>query len=145
MSDLLYIGQWQGFFSYGPEYGEIVHGQEVEFRLFIEEYNEGQFSGKVIDWEGIGANGEISEVKGFIDEDHISFTKIYPKYYILDEWGNESIEQDASGLSVTYEGKFDMQNKCFTGSWEITYSGEQVGEFLIEEITTGTWRMKHED
>jgi hypothetical protein len=54
MSELLYIGQWQGFFSYGPEYGEIVHGQEVEFRLFIEEYNEGQFSGKVIDWEGIG-------------------------------------------------------------------------------------------
>jgi hypothetical protein len=55
-------------------------------------------------------------VKGFIDEDHISFTNIYPKYYILDESGDESIEQDASGLSVTYEGKFDMQNKCFTGS-----------------------------
>lgn len=145
MSDLLYIGQWQGFFSYGPEYGDIIQGQEVEFRLFIEEYSDGQFTGRVIDWEGIGANGEVAEVKGFIRSDYISFTKKYPEFYVLDEWGNESIEQDMPGHSVVYEGRYDFQNKCFMGSWEITMSGELIGEFLIEEITTGKWRMKREE
>ena len=145
MSDLLYIGQWQGYFSYGAEYGEIIHGQEVEFRLFIEEYSDGQFSGRVIDWDGLGANGETSYVKGFISADFINFVKQYPKNYVLDEWGNESVGEDRLVQSVTYEGKFDHRNKSFAGSWEITLSGEQVGEFLIEEVTTGEWRMKRED
>jgi len=66
MDDLLNIGQWQGFFKYGPEYGNLINGKEAEFRLFIEDYTNGQFSGRVIDWEGFGVEGKTAFGKGFI-------------------------------------------------------------------------------
>ena len=50
MDNLLCIGQWQGFYSYGPEYEEYVESKEAEFRLFIEEITKDEFSGRVIDW-----------------------------------------------------------------------------------------------
>ena len=119
MDNLLYIGQWQGFFKYGPEYGTIVEGQEAEFRLFIEEYKDGEFSGRVIDWEGFGANGEVSIVKGFVNGEMIGFTKQYDQSFIIDECGNSSIEQGIPGHKVIYEGRFDKKENHFFGQWEI--------------------------
>jgi len=144
MNDLLYIGQWQGFYTYGPEYGEIVAGKEAEFRLFIEEYGDNQFSGKCIDWEGIGADGEFSKVTGFIKGDFISFTKEYPHYYVMDEWGNSSIEPDLAGHTVVYEGRFEPHLNSFVGTWEINIAIDHIGELTIEEVLTGTWRMKRQ-
>jgi hypothetical protein len=85
MNNLLCIGQWQGFYSYGPEYGEYIEGKETEFRLFIEEITKDEFSGRVIDWDGFGADGQISEVKGFISGQVISFIKKYPNCQLMDE------------------------------------------------------------
>ncbi|MBK9531876.1 MAG: hypothetical protein IPO42_08770 [Chitinophagaceae bacterium] len=53
-------------FQYGPEYGEFIEGKEAEFRLFIEKYNNGQFSGRTIDWEGIGAEGKPLKLKDLL-------------------------------------------------------------------------------
>jgi len=30
------LGQWLGYFEYGPEYGEELAGERVEFRLFAD-------------------------------------------------------------------------------------------------------------
>jgi len=145
MEHILYIGQWQGFFQYGPEYGEFIEGKEAEFRLFIEKYNHGQFSGRTIDWEGIGAEGETAKIEGFIDGNFISFRKVYPHLLILDPWGNSSTHSDAPGHTVVYEGNYDPQAKCFFGTWQISFEPEQAGEFLVEELNNGTWRMTHND
>jgi hypothetical protein len=142
VKDLLHIGQWQGFFVYGPEYGNLLEGKEAEFRFFIEEYNQGKFSGKVIDWEGIGADGEVSAMEGFIEHNTIRFTKQYAQLMVIDEWGNTTDAPGLPGHQVSYEGNFDVAAECFYGSWEISISMEQVGEFSVEEIARGTWRMK---
>lgn len=141
MNTLLYIGQWQGFFQYGPEYGEIVGGKEAEFRLFIEEFKEGQFSGRIIDWEGFGVNGETADVKGFISEEFISFTKQYSQFFIIDELGKSEVLKDLPGHKVVYEGRFDKKSNSFVGSWEIAVVMEDVAEYTFNEISTGTWRM----
>lgn len=145
MDDLLNIGQWQGFFKYGPEYGNLINGKEAEFRLFVEEYNNGQFSGRAIDWEGFGVEGETAIVKGFIKESFISFTKTYPQKYDIDFWGNTSVDPELPGHTVIYEGYFDATTNTFTGTWEISVEQEQVGDFLIEEFISGTWRLKRQD
>ena len=141
MEELLYIGQWQGFFEYGPEYGDFVQGHQAEFRLFIEAYQDGQFSGRIIDWEGLGANGEVADVKGFIDEDLISFTKQYPQMHTIDKWGNSGVEQDVPGHKVVYEGRFEKTTKSFVGTWEINTEVEHTPESTLEYVMTGTWRM----
>ncbi|WP_153796621.1 hypothetical protein [Foetidibacter luteolus] len=141
MDNLLYIGQWQGFFKYGPEYGTIVEGQEAEFRLFIEEYKDGQFSGRIIDWEGIGTNGEVSVMKGFIHGNIVSFTKQYHQSIIIDEWGNSSSEEGVPGHTVIYEGHFDKKTNHFVGKWEIVKDLAHAPDLTIEEVYTGTWRM----
>lgn len=145
MNDLLSIGQWQGFFKYGPEYGTIIEGNEAEFRLFIEEYNDGKFSGRIIDWDGLGADGEVSEMQGFIDGDLISFKKQYFRSFIIDEFGNTSVEEDVPGHTVIYEGRFDKKTNNFLGKWEIVRELSHTPYLTLEEVLSGTWRMCRHD
>lgn len=141
MNDILHIGQWQGFFRYGPEYGELLEGQEAEFRLFVEECGEGQFAGRIIDWEGVGANGEVATVHGFITKDLISFTKKYSAFHGFDEDGDVVSIEDVEGHCVEYEGRFDAPANSFSGTWEIRTEIGMVGDKIIEEVATGSWRM----
>lgn len=145
MDNFLEVGQWQGFFQYGSEYGTIVEGQEAEFRLFVEEYHNGQFKGRVIDWEGFGVDGEVSVLHGFVDADIISFTKQYDKMFVIDEWGNSSIDENCPGHRVIYEGRFDKKSKQFVGRWEIIDEVAHTPELTVEHVVTGTWRMHKDD
>lgn len=141
MQDILYIGQWQGFFRYGAEYGKTIGGQEAEFRLFIEEYCDGHFSGRIIDWEGIGANGEVSTVNGLLNNDLISFTKQYSTAFGLDNMGNSITIEGVPGHSVMYEGRFDSKLKSFSGTWKIQLSIRSINKSVVNNVATGTWRM----
>ena len=144
MSDNLSIGQWQGFFCYGPEYGSL-EGSEAEFRFFVEEFHSGQFAGRIIDWEGIGANGEVAIVKGFLKEDFISFTKQYDKCNVLDEEGNAVLLPDQPGHQVKYEGRFNPLTNAFEGTWEITITVDHTTDKTTGYVSTGTWRMYKQD
>jgi hypothetical protein len=145
VSDRLHKGQWQGFFCYGPEYPQFVEGKEAEFRLFVEDFHEGKFRGRVIDWEGFGVDGEVADVVGLVENDIISFTKTYNQLLIIDEWGRSRTVPDEPGHVVTYEGSFDIDTGSYVGIWEISYDLGGDDEFSIEHICTGTWRMKLKD
>lgn len=138
---ILSIGQWQGFFRYGPEYG-FLEGQEAEFRLFIEEFNNGQFTGRIIDWEGLGADGQVSQVKGFINKGFISFVKQYACLHAFDDYGNNLEAPDIPGHKVVYEGRFDEKLNVFTGKWEISIEVEHTSGWTLEEVSSGTWHMQ---
>lgn len=103
-------GQWQVFFKYGPEYGPIIENKEAEFRLFVEVFQDEQFRGRTIDWNGFGAEGEVALVRGFIDGDLISFTKEYKHRLYFDEWGNSVADDNEKGLTVVYEGRFNKES-----------------------------------
>jgi hypothetical protein len=143
--ELLHVGQWQGFYKYGSTYSPEVEGHEVEFRLFIEEYHEGIFSGRIIDWSGLGADGEISVVEGFTENGFISFTKTYAEKYSIDEWGRGSIEEGEGGYTVTYQGRFNHHEGLFEEAWELTMLEEHKPESTEEWLMTGTWIMRAND
>ncbi len=134
-------GQWIGHFTYGPSYGEELNGEKVQFRLFINECSNREFWGKSIDLEGIGANYEVAEIKGFLKEDFISFTKLYPHYYQIDEGGNTSTELNSRHPEIHYEGFYDSHLKKITGKWEMSFDLEQVGEDWLEDVCSGTWEI----
>ena len=139
----LSIGQWQIFFTYGPEYGEFIEGEEVEFRLFIESIIDGTFKGRSIDWAGIGAGGEKALVQGFIENYFIKFTKQYDQNLIMDYDGSVSIDDSLAPTQVVYEGRYDKERNVFSGTWEIIVQEGSFGGILGQQISSGYWYMKN--
>lgn len=142
MSISLSIGQWQGFYQYGEGYGEYLVGKEAEFRMFIEEYADGVFKGRVIDWAGIAANGQVSILNGFIENNFISMTKEYPEPFVVDKWGNEVKGVKQKGHTVEYEGFYEESTNRFVGSWGIVSMVEGSVDIADSYTVTGTWYLE---
>jgi hypothetical protein len=139
-------GQWVGQYTYGPEFGDEMYGQNVQFRLFLKDAGNGQFTGTSVDIEGFGANMDKATVNGFIDGNFISFTKEYPKNFIIDEDGHTHEDQANSHPRLSYSGSLDKSLNAYRGTWELwvneVLDGER-GSFV--DIFTGTWEMKKDD
>lgn len=91
---ILLAGQWFGYFSYGPEYGDQLEGERVIFSLLIEQVFNNKFKGKCVELEGIGASTEVSFIEGYIENKFISFRKEYSNYFTIDEFGKEGKHED---------------------------------------------------
>lgn len=137
-------GQWFGYFSYGPEYGPELEGHKVTFSLLIEELGDGQFKGKCIELEGIGASQEVSLINGFAEDGRISFTKEYTTYMTIDEDGVEGIHKDRVPPRISYIGSFQKQSGSFHGTWEIWANEVLYGDGSFVEISTGRWEISRE-
>jgi hypothetical protein len=89
-------GAWKGFYVYGPEYGEELHNEKVQFIIHLN-YNEGTFEGTSIDIDGVGSNFEKATIKGFIENGFISFIKQYPFSMMFEEFctGTWQMEKDS--------------------------------------------------
>ena len=124
------IGQWAGHFEYGAGYGHIA-GEKVEFRLYIDLFIDGQFSGTSADLEGIGSNFEIAKIKGFVGNDFVSFTKEYPHFHGFDDDGNIYADVSKQHPIIFYEGYYHSDAKRFVGIWEM--------ETLVEETEGEQW------
>lgn len=134
-------GQWTGFFVYGPEYGEKMHGEKVQFRLFLQETDDGQFEGKGVDIEGIGANFDEAVIKGFMEGTFISFTKEYEEYFFIED-GNKILDADLSPFPrLSYTGEYNERSKTFSGQWEIWTNERSFDTGTLVDIGTGFWEM----
>ncbi len=138
-------GQWVGHFAYGKEYGKGIAGERVQFRLFVDYFQDGQFIGRSVDLEGIGANYKIAQVNGYINENFISFTKQYPHLYGLDEAGNTIENKGKPHPIVSYSGEYNTNTKTFSGQWELRREIAPVGEYWLEDISTGTWEIRRDN
>ncbi len=98
-----------------------LNGNEIPFRFRMDvELNEKlSFTGKVWEDEFSGLSGKELTVKGYIDEDHISFVKQYPCAYEIDENGEVLIDESRKGHHVIYDGYWDEVNGCWLGEWEV--------------------------
>jgi len=134
-------GQWVGYFSYGPEYGEELYGEKVAFRLFLDDLGNGEFTGKCIDSESKDSNPETSIVKGFVVEDFINFIKKYPSHFFIDEQGNNIIDEEKPGHLLTYTGLYDKKEKSFKGEWEIWTNDKHFTDGSFD-VLTGIWAME---
>ena len=140
-----FTGQWTGHFAYGPDYGEQLVGERVQFRLFVDGFKDGQFTGRSVDLEGIGANYEIALVNGYIEDNFISFTKQYPHFYWLDEFGNTVDDKNKQHPIVAYSGEYNSEIKSFAGQWEMRMEVQPVGQYWLADICTGTWEIRRDD
>ncbi|RYZ31093.1 MAG: hypothetical protein EOO10_00355 [Chitinophagaceae bacterium] len=137
-------GQWLGEFIYGSEFGDELHGEKVSFRLFLRDKGNYEFEGTSVDIEGIHANFDEAIIKGFMDDHHISFTKEYSTYYVIDEEGNSTIDK-GQAPRLSYSGEFNYNLKKFSGDWELIANEKLFGDGSFVDIFTGTWEMMKDD
>jgi len=139
------LGQWLGYYEYGPDYGERFEGQQVQFRIFVDAQQNGQFQGRCIDFDGFGANLLVAQIIGFVDGNVISFTKHYPSHFSTDDDGNCTIDESRPHSVINYQGIYDRTRNIIYGDWDIRTEVEYF--FLMKRtyVVKGSWEMKNDD
>ncbi|MFI5140804.1 MAG: hypothetical protein ACHQII_00485 [Bacteroidia bacterium] len=139
-TDINITGQWTFVIVYGPEYGE-QENQELYFDAeFIQDKD--LFTGTGRDTGGSGASPDIATIKGFLEDDEISFIKQYTTNHYIDEEGKITIDKNVPGPEINYYGSFNKLNGMFEGHWEMLMGSQKYGEGWFDDMATGTWAMK---
>lgn len=96
---------WKGAYCYKEEFDDSdCHGFDLRVTV-----DDDEFYGTAPDQEFTSLTGDVATVEGFIEGDHISFTKKYPYLYILEDDGTfVSISRNPGTKSSTPE--ISMQN-----------------------------------
>jgi hypothetical protein len=106
------------------------------FRMEVEIDEKHSFNGTVWEDEFSGITGKHLSVKGFIDEDHISFVKQYPCLYEYDADGKIIIDESQLGHEVIYDGYWNEEYGNWSGEWEVECETEV---FQFDKIKTSVF------
>ncbi|MDG5493014.1 hypothetical protein [Psychroserpens sp. SPM9] len=131
---------WKGFFTYLEAYDTSQQYQKVEFTLEIT-LSENSFIGISYDLESKDAFNKPATVKGFIEDDKISFVMKYPCYYYKDEKGNIILDPSSEHPDIHYLGFLDENKKYVNGNWEMTVYEEKYADGYLEDIINGEFEM----
>ena len=131
-------GNWQGFYEYGSGYNLPYFGQRVHIKVSITDMN-GSFTGEIEEDVSVFSTKLGSTVKGFVEEDFISFVKKYSKKPIIVEHST-TIKYEEGSLEIEHEGFVDEQNNSIYGNWFIIETiADEFGTF--ENTTQGIWLL----
>lgn len=135
---------WKGFFTYLHGYEIIDTYIKVAFQMDLT-FNDNSFTGTSTDSESENIFIEPILVKGFIENDIISFVINYPHHYYKDEDGNIKLDKDSQHPNIEYLGYYDEHEKKYSGTWEMIISIEKISEDdLIEEVVNGEFEIYRE-
>lgn len=131
---------WNGKFSHDEaDYGIL---DDVEFELHVN-LDQGSFSGTATDPEFSELCKLPIHVNGFVDGDHISFVKVYPFWYGLDENDVLYLDETKKEHRVEYDGYYDPNVNQWTGHWEILIDETKVEFEVYEQVYLGgSWEME---
>lgn len=121
--------------TYSGKYFEIdIHGNEIPFPFKMDVILDKRlnFTGTVWAEEFSGLSGKQLSVRGFINDEHISFVKKYPFVYEYDEEGKPFIDESRNGHEVIYDGYWNEPSQKWVGEWEV--EGETQTKFFTNEI-----------
>lgn len=135
---------WKGFFSYLQGYEILDSYIKVPFKMNLT-FNGNSFVGTTIDSESENIFTEPIKVKGFIENDKISFIVNYPYFYFKDENGQILVDKNLKHPNIEYLGFYDEMEKKFSGTWEMIIYEEKITENeYIEEVASGEFEIYRE-
>lgn len=133
--------QWKGYFTYLEGYEAIEQYKQVEFTIKIT-LTENSFVGTSTDSESKHAFNQPAIIKGFIDDEKMSFVLKYPCSYFKDDFGNIILDKSSQHPDIHYLGYFDNDKKAVSGNWEMTIYEEKYGDDYLQEILNGAFEMR---
>ena len=123
---------WKRFFSYLEGYDTSDQYKEVEFTMEIT-LMENSFVGISTNSESKNAFNQPATVKGFIEDDKISFIMKYPCAYFKDENRKIVLNRSSDHPDIHYLGFLD-DNKT-SANWEMTVYEEKYLDDYLEEVS----------
>ncbi len=133
-------GKWRGYYEYGLGYTLPFFGQRVDMEVEFKGNND-SFTGKVSEVETEFSVKLPGEIKGYIENDFISFTKTYPKTPRIIEVFNYGMNYEAGEAEIVHDGFFDDTNYAMYGGWEIIDRSMEAGEYY-QNNGQGIWMLK---
>lgn len=133
---------WTGEYTYVEGYPEELKGKSVVFKLIISN-TEGEIIGTCTDDEADKVFTEPATIKGFIDNNIISFIKKYPYHWETDEDGNSIVFENTPSVEIHYYGNF--QNGRFSGDWDMSMDVMTEDEKWMPFTCEGTWSMEKDN
>ena len=137
MSNINLNGLWTFVIVYGPEYEEMENKELIFEAEFTQDGD--TFTATGMDKDGVGMSPDLARMKGFIDENMISFVKQYEFSHYASGDGKTIVDNNNPGHEINYYGTYDATTNSFSGDWDITTRPIGVG---YDVTATGTWSMK---
>ncbi|WP_298539514.1 hypothetical protein [uncultured Aquimarina sp.] len=136
--------KWKGQFTYQDGYSDIDQYREVIFEMEIKVDND-SFVGISKDSESKELFDKPASVKGFFDNDMISFVLKYPYSYYRDDDGTLVVEKGYEHPDIQYIGFYDEDLKEYKGNWEIVVDQETYGTDNLLEVVNGGFQLRRID
>ena len=120
-------GKWIGYYEYGEGYQLPFFGERIKIEVNFLEDNDGNIEGSIIEESSELSIPSDSTLKGFVDQNLISFIRTYP---VKPKINNQSstIEIENGILEVTYAGIVDQENNAIYGNWSISQNSLHKNE-----------------
>ncbi|MCW3467007.1 hypothetical protein [Chitinophaga nivalis] len=135
-------GEWQGYYIYDPAFGEKLSAEKVLFKLSLTDTGDDHFEGVCHDVNSPVSQNNTATIKGFVEDDFISFTKAYRQFFLITD-DNQVVPHTALKTpELSYYGHYDPINEVFSGDWELIGRLHAHPDGDYAEITTGTWEMR---
>lgn len=132
---------WKGIFTYNDGYDEVDQYINVGFQLELI-FNDNSFVGTSIDLESQHIFDKPAAVKGFVDDEKISFVLTYPCYYYKDENGTIVLDKEAKHPEIHYLGYWEADQKSICGIWEMKVYEEKNADGYLEALANGGFEMR---
>jgi len=129
------IDNWKGYYEYGEGYSLPQFGERVTIYVNLQGNNE-NFIGTLREETSEHSVPLEATIKGFSEDNFISFIKKYPKFPTLQKLGSSNIVMESGQLEIEHAGFIDVEYDSIYGSWTITDKDDH------ENIVYGTWLLK---
>lgn len=132
---------WKGFFTYLDGYDGLDQYKDVDFSMELE-LNDKSFIGLSTDVESKDFFDKPATVKGFFDDEKISFVLKYPCAYYKNENGEIILDRNSEHPDIHYLGFFSDDKKFVSGNWEMTIYQEEYLDGYINDVLRGSFEMR---
>ena len=133
--------KWEGFLTYLDGYEDVEFYKDVNFSMEIE-LEKKSFTGFSVDAESKDVFKKPAKVKGFFDNDKISFVMKYPCYYYKDDNSKIVLDLKSEHPDIHYLGFFNDKKDSVSGNWEMTIYQEKHLDGYLEETLSGSFEMR---
>lgn len=133
-------GKWIGFYEYGLGYELPYFSQRVKYQIEIT--SEGQdIIGTTSEEKSEFSVDSKATIKGFVDDDLVSFIKTYPIKSIIDEDDN-LIKLSKGEQLIHHTGFLDREQMTMYGLWTIELHTLEKNEHYEPQQVEGIWLLK---
>ena len=134
------IDNWEGYYEYGEGYPLPQFGERVKIYVNLQGSND-SFIGKVKEENSDNSVPLEATIKGFSENEFISFIKKYPKVPRLKDIGSSDIVMESGQLEIEHYGYIDAEFDAIYGTWSITENTPVEMDVDVDTVY-GTWLLK---